>query len=68
LVGSEKETKEGKGEKDAILTSIVCRHCGKVGDHWSSKCPFKNSLPSAAEVVKSGSSSGDSKGSAGIII
>jgi len=37
--------KEG-GSKDAVLSSIVCRNCGKLG-HWTLKCPLKGSLAPA---------------------
>eukprot|EP00246_Nothoceros_aenigmaticus_P016934 TRINITY_DN7953_c0_g1_i1.p1 TRINITY_DN7953_c0_g1~~TRINITY_DN7953_c0_g1_i1.p1 ORF type:complete len:288 (+),score=65.96 TRINITY_DN7953_c0_g1_i1:160-1023(+) len=41
-VGSTKQ--EEKGSELATLGNaslIVCRTCGKKGDHWTSKCPFK---------------------------
>lgn len=41
----DKEVKEG-GSKDAVLSSIVCRNCGKLG-HWTLKCPLKGSLAPA---------------------
>jgi len=27
--------------KDTSSASAVCRTCGKIGDHWTSKCPLK---------------------------
>jgi len=33
-------------KKDAVNLGIICRHCGKTGDHWTLKCPFlKSGLP-----------------------
>ncbi|KAK9113468.1 hypothetical protein Syun_020265 [Stephania yunnanensis] len=31
------------GKGGAVL--MVCRTCGKKGDHWTSKCPFKDLAP-----------------------
>lgn len=44
-------------EKGADLASlgnaslIVCRTCGKKGDHWTSKCPFKELAASKGFAV-----------------
>ncbi|KAG1339250.1 eukaryotic translation initiation factor 3 subunit G [Cocos nucifera] len=54
------------GKAGAVL--MVCRTCGKKGDHWTSKCPYKDlapqtdgfiDRPAAAETA---ASSGPSKG------
>lgn len=31
------------GNKGAVL--MVCRTCGKKGDHWTSRCPYKDLAP-----------------------
>ncbi|KAK9090139.1 hypothetical protein Sjap_023316 [Stephania japonica] len=54
----------GKGG-GAVL--MVCRTCGKKGDHWTSKCPFKDlapppegfvDRPAAAETSATGAAGG----------
>jgi len=45
LTGQKK--KENDGDALAALANqntslIVCRICGKKGDHWTSKCPYKD--------------------------
>ncbi|BBN15098.1 translation initiation factor 3 subunit G [Marchantia polymorpha subsp. ruderalis] len=43
-VGQQGAKQEEKGADLASLGNaslIVCRTCGKKGDHWTSKCPFK---------------------------
>lgn len=47
---------------------MVCRTCGKKGDHWTSRCPYKDLAPSpdslmdkppgSDQVVQSGSATG----------
>jgi translation initiation factor 3 subunit G len=38
-----------KKEEESIFSGVknssivVCRHCGMVGDHWTLKCPYKDS-------------------------
>eukprot|EP01108_Squamamoeba_japonica_P000448 TRINITY_DN1140_c0_g1_i1.p3 TRINITY_DN1140_c0_g1~~TRINITY_DN1140_c0_g1_i1.p3 ORF type:complete len:161 (+),score=54.09 TRINITY_DN1140_c0_g1_i1:550-1032(+) len=47
--------------------SIVCRTCGQEGDHWTSKCPYKNrldELPQEASVDV-GPGSGDARSDGG---
>ncbi|EQC41668.1 hypothetical protein SDRG_01626 [Saprolegnia diclina VS20] len=42
LPGEEKEKESifaGVGKQSIV----VCRHCGMVGDHWTLKCPYKDS-------------------------
>ncbi|KAF8689857.1 hypothetical protein HU200_041488 [Digitaria exilis] len=34
-------------DKGGLL--MVCRTCGKKGDHWTSKCPYKDLAPQQAE-------------------
>ena len=29
---------------DVISKKLICRKCGKVGEHWTSKCPFQGIL------------------------
>ncbi|OMO61988.1 hypothetical protein CCACVL1_23094 [Corchorus capsularis] len=39
------------GQKGAVL--MVCRTCGKKGDHWTSRCPYKDlALPTEGFVDK----------------
>ncbi|KAF6160738.1 hypothetical protein GIB67_035939 [Kingdonia uniflora] len=44
LIGSKAEESTGDGlstiGKGAVL--MVCRTCGKKGDHWTSRCPYKD--------------------------
>ncbi|KAI4384498.1 hypothetical protein MLD38_002646 [Melastoma candidum] len=37
------------GKKGAVL--MVCRTCGKKGDHWTSKCPNKDLAPQTEAFV-----------------
>ncbi|KAI4339177.1 hypothetical protein MLD38_024144 [Melastoma candidum] len=37
------------GKKGAVL--MVCRTCGKKGDHWTSKCPYKDLAPQSEAFV-----------------
>ncbi|OQR93083.1 eukaryotic translation initiation factor 3 subunit G [Achlya hypogyna] len=39
------EDKDAKSVLDNIgkASIVVCRHCGMVGDHWTLKCPYKDS-------------------------
>jgi translation initiation factor 3 subunit G len=47
---------------------LVCRICGKKGDHWTSKCPYKDLAASkgltVGEKLDEGSMSGDARKSA----
>ncbi|KDO34586.1 hypothetical protein SPRG_00649 [Saprolegnia parasitica CBS 223.65] len=42
LPGEEKE-KESIFSGVSKQSIVVCRHCGMVGDHWTLKCPYKDS-------------------------
>nr|XP_043617905.1 eukaryotic translation initiation factor 3 subunit G [Erigeron canadensis] len=37
------------GKGGAVL--MVCRTCGKKGDHWTSRCPYKDLAPSTDSFV-----------------
>ncbi|XP_021278277.1 eukaryotic translation initiation factor 3 subunit G-like [Herrania umbratica] len=37
------------GKGGAVL--MVCRTCGKKGDHWTSRCPYKDLAPSAEGFI-----------------
>jgi len=51
--GEDKDKKK-KTESDYITSSLLCRTCGAAGDHWTHRCPFKNSdLPKAKDVASS---------------
>ncbi|CAK4735554.1 unnamed protein product [Aphanomyces euteiches] len=45
-----------KKEEESVFSGVrnssivVCRHCGMVGDHWTLKCPYKDSPPTAEEL------------------
>jgi len=46
---NEKEKKEeafeGKEQaKPELISGITCRNCGLVGDHWTTKCPYKDRI------------------------
>jgi len=51
-IGDEVSFDQGKGSKSQpeqngstpFVATIICRHCGKVGDHWTLKCPFKDKV------------------------
>jgi len=45
LVQRADEGEAGKkpGKQDVVNLGIVCRNCGKTGDHWTLKCPYLKS-------------------------
>jgi len=50
-IGDEVSFDQGKGNKTQSeqkstdpFVPIICRHCGKQGDHWTLKCPFKDKI------------------------
>jgi len=51
LKSKNKQSAAEKVDKDLIPMGIVCRACNKVGDHWTSKCPFKDRLISPIELI-----------------
>lgn len=55
------------GKAGAVL--MVCRTCGKKGDHWTSKCPYKDLAPQTDNFIEkalgpetTSSASGTNKG------
>ncbi|XP_057758825.1 uncharacterized protein LOC130979403 [Arachis stenosperma] len=44
-----KATGDSLGQKGAVL--MVCRTCGKKGDHWTSRCPYKDLAPPSEGFV-----------------
>lgn len=38
---------ENKKRPDPSSIGIVCRNCGKTGDHWTLKCPYKDKIAAA---------------------
>ncbi|CAH9065214.1 unnamed protein product [Cuscuta europaea] len=40
----------GLNKPGAVL--MVCRACGKKGDHWTSKCPYKDLVPQTDSFVE----------------
>jgi len=49
LTGSSTNEPKKPSDPDAVL--MVCRNCGKKGDHWTARCPIKNSSQPADEFV-----------------
>eukprot|EP01018_Ginkgo_biloba_P036433 Gb_18446 [translate_table: standard] len=54
--GSKQDDSKASGDTLSALAGVkggavlmVCRICGKKGDHWTSKCPYKDLAPNAAE-------------------
>jgi len=43
---------------------MVCRTCGKKGDHWTSKCPYKDLAPQQGESSADRPPSADGSGGA----
>jgi len=39
LVASGEES-DAKPKKEGVNIGVVCRNCGKTGDHWTLKCPY----------------------------
>jgi len=40
------EQDDSKEKKEVVIPGIICRNCGKAGDHWTLKCPYpKSSTP-----------------------
>jgi len=44
---------------------MVCRTCGKKGDHWTSKCPYKDLAPQQGESSADRPPSSDGSASQG---
>lgn len=75
-VGSKAEEPKVAGDPLAALGKggavlMVCRTCGKKGDHWTSKCPYKDlasqaegfmDKPSASETAAPASATTTTKG------
>lgn len=51
------------GKGGAIL--MVCRTCGKKGDHWTSRCPYKDLAPQTEAFVDKPAASETSAAAAG---
>ncbi|KAG2670070.1 hypothetical protein I3760_14G066800 [Carya illinoinensis] len=54
--GSKPEEPKAGGDSLAQLSKggavlMVCRTCGKKGDHWTSRCPYKDLAPQAEGFV-----------------
>eukprot|EP01099_Mayorella_cantabrigiensis_P001124 TRINITY_DN1467_c0_g1_i1.p1 TRINITY_DN1467_c0_g1~~TRINITY_DN1467_c0_g1_i1.p1 ORF type:complete len:307 (+),score=91.39 TRINITY_DN1467_c0_g1_i1:83-922(+) len=50
LKAKSKQTAQEKVEKELVPMGIVCRACNKVGDHWTSKCPYKDRLVTPTDL------------------
>lgn len=63
------EKKEGDSIFSGVKNSsiVICRHCGMTGDHWTLKCPYKDTpideLAAAIEADKEGKSTEDGSSS-----
>jgi translation initiation factor 3 subunit G len=33
----------------SLQAIVVCRHCGRVGDHYTLKCPYRDLMPAKAD-------------------
>ncbi|XP_024028096.1 eukaryotic translation initiation factor 3 subunit G-like [Morus notabilis] len=55
--GSKSEDSEESKARDALnqiqqgATLMLCRTCGKKGDHWTSRCPYKDLAPPSEGFV-----------------
>ncbi|XP_059628085.1 uncharacterized protein LOC132270895 [Cornus florida] len=54
--GTSKEETKAAGDSLAQLGKggavlMVCRTCGKKGDHWTSRCPYKDLAPQAEAFI-----------------
>jgi len=47
LVKGQKSAENKLKRQEASSLGIVCRNCGKTGDHWTLKCPYKDKISSA---------------------
>jgi translation initiation factor 3 subunit G len=55
------QAQSAQKKEEIFAMNIVCRKCGKVGDHWTSKCPFKDrqDLPAAEQSTSSAAAAAD---------
>jgi len=59
VAGDQDDSKE---KKEVVNLGIVCRKCGKTGDHWTLKCPFpKSTTPMGSAEEPSNPSRGRSE-------
>uniref|UniRef100_A0A7N0TPI4 Eukaryotic translation initiation factor 3 subunit G n=1 Tax=Kalanchoe fedtschenkoi TaxID=63787 RepID=A0A7N0TPI4_KALFE len=68
--GSKAEENKGSGDSLAQMAKggavlMVCRTCGKKGDHWTSKCPYKDLAAPVETFVDKPTGSEASAGAAG---
>jgi translation initiation factor 3 subunit G len=55
-INAQTAKKEVEPAKKVVNTTIKCRHCN--GDHWTTKCPYKDTLGSIGKLMGNESSSG----------
>ncbi|CAI9108722.1 OLC1v1008399C1 [Oldenlandia corymbosa var. corymbosa] len=48
----EEEINSGDPNKGGGGVIMVCRVCGKKGDHWSARCPYKDLVPEGGTFVE----------------
>jgi len=48
-LGTSQQREEEKKDVSSVPSTVTCRTCLKVGDHYTLKCPYKMALPGAAE-------------------
>ncbi|KAD4180117.1 hypothetical protein E3N88_28708 [Mikania micrantha] len=71
ITGSKAEESNASGDPLAQMSKggavlMVCRTCGKKGDHWTSKCPYKDlAQPSETFVENPNSNPADAAGGSG---
>jgi len=67
-LSNEAQALDTKPRKELANLGIVCRNCGKTGDHWTLKCPYfkeptTRSLPGEPQETRSALPTGPAGGS-----
>jgi len=44
FIRKEKKKEQMGGEKSGGMLGVVCRNCGRAGEHWTRHCPYKDKL------------------------
>jgi len=61
LGAAEKPAAKADGNMSVSL-GIQCRICGKAGDHWTSRCPYRDSVADIPGLPKRDEAAGDAGG------